>query len=353
MTKFAKDNLLKIALVITMLVFATTCMVSGTLAALSAEYTWTSDTAKTGDFAYSDTNYQFALFGTNDIFPGDAGSGTLSNADFGSNTVSWEFSETNADTIPVVYYTLNSNSEPENLYSKYDFKTQYADKYVKLSGKYAACSSINTSPTSIAAGLSVDAVVYWAWPDVLYSDASGTVYPSSVYDGYNETLCESNGVVDDSMNTFLTTRNFGGGIQQQIEYVATSTVTGGYNLQQVENLVINNGKFNVSGTYYPVYAGGGFKSVNAAYELRSTDAYVFIIPDISNATVESFITDAETAGITVTTDSKKYSVSGDATEGFVATENESGNKAIIFVQPKKGAEKASVSVSITATVTKA
>ena len=120
-------NYAKIAVIAVALAVAATCTVSGTLAAFSATYTWNSDSASAGDIGFRDTVYSFGLFNNSFIVPGDSGSATLTGADFGGHAVEWTFESHNENAMPVVFYSLDEEGNP-------DFSSFYSDGSPRFRG---------------------------------------------------------------------------------------------------------------------------------------------------------------------------------------------------------------------------
>ncbi|MEG1663463.1 MAG: hypothetical protein RR338_05695 [Clostridia bacterium] len=115
----------KVAIVFFMLTIISMSMVGGTFASLSANYVWNSETADTGAFDYADQTFTFSLFGGKDIFPGDSGRSRLSGPNFENNTVTWSFTETNANSIPLIYFVKAKNAETYTYFSSYDYKQRF------------------------------------------------------------------------------------------------------------------------------------------------------------------------------------------------------------------------------------
>lgn len=344
MTKFLKGNLLKIALIFAMLAFAAVCMVSGTLAALSAEYTWTSDTATVGAFDFSDTDYTLELFGADDVYPGDNGSGVLSAPDFGTNTVSWAFAETNSDNIPIVYYVLSSGA-PADMYSKYDFATAYSGCYLKLSDSYVSVSDVSSSSVDLAAALDDGVQIYWSWPDKIYSDNSGAVASGTAVDTYaanNATLCTTLGTFPSELcgSDYVGSNATGSGLPF---YYASDFSGGNYTVVSAEGAyTMSSNKLKYDSNFVPLYSGSEFFVPAGDYSVKGTDCYVFIIKSSKSA---EYKTKLEGIGCTVSVSTQTYGISGTATTDGTAY-------VAVQVFPESAA-RASVSVTITATIVQA
>ncbi|MEG2451203.1 MAG: hypothetical protein RSB09_05645, partial [Clostridia bacterium] len=166
----------KVAIVFFMLTIISMSMVGGTFASLSANYVWDSETADTGAFDYADQTFTFSLFGGKDIFPGDSGRSRLSGPNFENNAVTWSFKETNASSIPLIYFVKAKNAETYTYFSSYDYKTTLPNLFFKLpSATYLSTNSVDTSIASFTANLYEGAELNWVWPANLYT------YSASVY----------------------------------------------------------------------------------------------------------------------------------------------------------------------------
>lgn len=343
MKQFFKRNLYKVALIVTLMAVATVAVTAGTFAALSAEYTWQSDETKAGEFNFANSNVNFTLFNKATVFPGNSGSGTIDKPDFGTNDVVWEFNETNENTIPMVYYFLDGSGNPTNVYSKYDFATVCADKYVKLSNKYVACESISPTASSILGGFATNDTIYWAWPNETYSDAEGTESAVAAYDAYNSDLC----IVAAKFPTTAIINLFSSG--DNLFAVATDVSEGVYTYEESATL-LSGGKGHLktaSENICPLYSNGSFRTVTTADKINATECVLLLVA-ISKAT--ALASAAETAGVNLVIDTTtKYACASNS-----ATVSESGAYylAKLYPDPIDDA-RPTVSVQITATVTQA
>ncbi len=348
MRKFFERNATRIAVIAISILFASTSAASVALAALSANYSW-SDTMQAGDFDFSDSSQTFDLF-EDEVFPGDGGNTTLETPNFGTNNVRWSFSETNANSMPVVFYTLNEGI-PSNLYSKYDFAANLASYYVSLptadSSEYTVCDTITTEPTAIAAGLDTGETLYWSWPLTIYSDTNGTVATGASvtdYDIYCTNLCVA---------TYEINNNVLRGLDGSQSTTKPLIYANGYNSGFVgldlgsDTPTASNGLLKIGENFVQVYNGTTFREVTLDSKLTANDFYVAFV---FASEIDAYLLNINYAGVTGITrlDNNLYKKSGG-----VHVVDASGSRVALKIAPIKINEKATISVTVTATVTQA
>lgn len=348
MREFFERNATRIAVIAISILIASTSAASVALAALSANYSW-SDTMQAGDFDFADSSKTFDLF-ADEVYPGDSGNTTLETPNFGTNNVRWSFSETNADSMPVVFYTLNEGI-PSNLYSKYDFAANLAAYYVSLptadSNAYILCDTVSTEPTAIAAGLDTGETLYWSWPLTIYSDTNGTAATGESvtdYDNYSTALCVA---------TYEINNNVIKGLDGSQSIIKPLIYVNGYNegfvgLELGSNTpTASNGLLKIGENLVQVYNGTTFREVTLDSKLTANDFYVAFVFE---SELSEYVNHLNTAGVTSITrlDNNLYKKSGSV---FVA--DASGSRVALKIAPIKINEKATISVTVTATVTQA
>lgn len=344
-------NYAKIAVIAVALAVAATCTVSGTLAAFSATYTWNSDSASAGDIGFRDTVYSFGLFNNSFIVPGDSGSATLTGADFGGHAVEWTFESHNENAMPVVFYSLDEEGNPDlsSFYSEYDF--------TDLAGFYALCedgtavpvSEVSVDPAAIAQGLGIGKTVCWAWFDTFYTDQTcETEASGSEVDDYEEdcrNICTMTYTFDPYVATWLTdvkSHAFVTGTDGDASLSLSSYSIEEVSVTEFDGLV-KYGEDTVMTEF-----NGMFTLPGSSAELYAQSALWILVP-VSNATDENEAKLAE-AGITFER-GDKYMPDGDASNATSATQNDGGSRVLYKIFPSEAGERAQISVTISATVT--
>ncbi|HIU21262.1 MAG TPA: hypothetical protein IAD51_03350 [Candidatus Limadaptatus stercorigallinarum] len=341
-------NYAKIAVIAVALAVAATCTVSGTLAAFSATYTWNSDSASAGDIGFRDTVYSFGLFNNSFIVPGDSGSATLTGADFGGHAVEWTFESHNENAMPVVFYSLDEEGNPDfsSFYSEYDF--------TDLAGFYALCedgtavpvSEVSVDPAAIAQGLGIGKTVCWAWFDTFYTDqtceteASGSEVDA--YEEYCRNICTQAYAFDAGIGDILgnvSAHAFVTGVAEDALTVCS------FDLGSEKQVV--DGLLTMGGVTVYVERYGMFTSPSASVDLTGDSAVWVLFPAVMSDDADAALSEAgiryEKGGL--------YSLGADVTAAIEAVPDAGGNRILYKIFPSEAGERAQISVTISATVT--
>lgn len=308
-----------------------TCFVSTTFAALSASFTWTSDPVNSGAFDLTDQNYKLSLFGKGEIYPGDFGSEELRGADFGAKTVTWSFRESNSGGIPVIYYVSAAEDSEHGYFSSYDFSNQIgADDYIKLpDGEFIPCGRISTDAVELASKLKEGVKLNWIWPDKLYLKngaeySADTGEKATAYEERNARLCRTDYVFDEAMLR---------DIYDKVLRVATAKIESGFSIITKPAFEFTDGALKE----IPTERNGVFEIYDS---VEKGDAYVFFVQ--------------REAALTLTAAYQNVESGGEYTEDVANNEMHPVTvepvRALIKVYPAASGERASVSVTVEATV---
>ncbi|MEG2688380.1 MAG: hypothetical protein RSA24_04350 [Clostridia bacterium] len=331
----------KVAIVFFMLTIISMSMVGGTFASLSANYVWNSETADTGAFDYADQTFTFSLFGGKDIFPGDSGRSRLSGPNFENNAVTWSFKETNASSIPLIYFVKAKNAETYTYFSSYDYKTTLPNLFFKLpSATYLSTNSVDTSIASFTANLYEGAELNWVWPANLYT-YSASVYKddtspaTTTFLNTNSKLCQNTFGFTDALLAPLN-------IPKAVSNIVVGKKSNGYNFgvaAQDSQFSISNNLLYINKTnLVPIKKlNGEFTSTISTVE--RDDSYYFVL-------TETYLNDFTA---TATANNIKYTLleKCDRDGSF----NQAGNRQIVKIMPSVIGARASVQVSVVATIT--
>lgn len=331
MKNFNKGSIAKVISIIVAVAVISACMAAGTLAALSADYVWSTEDIKAGSFDHSGGSYTFNLFGEREyVYPADTGSCKLSGPNFQDNIVAWSFEETNADFIPMVYYVLDAEGEPEGIYSAYDFSA-LAGLDVMLGSKTASVSDIsNAAATSISSKLGVGETVYWAWPYDFYEDgAAADNADVETYRDYCAELCLTRYAFNPAIAAQLNIESkrpvgyliAGEGQAPIAEWIAGSKL-----------FSLDNGTLKCDGQVLTLFNSSDM-DIAVAGKITSENFYCVLASD---TTAPNIISALSAVGVNA--------VNGGVAEDF-------NGRTIIKIYPNAISERASASVVIKATVT--
>lgn len=339
------------AVVAVVIAAALVCTAAGTLAAFSATYTWSSDTAS-GDFPFSDADYTLELFdGASAIMPGDGGSAVLEGPSFDGYDVAWTFSETNASVLPVVFFVRDAEGAriAGAAYSVYDFSALNGT-YVETetAGERLPLTDVSADPAAFTAALSVGATVCWVWPDAFYADGTGDALSKlaavDAYNAYCRRLC--------------TRYTFDPALADVLNGHALAFVTGGsgeaLTWKGGENgtaVSVSDGFVYVGGSAASVYSSEVFSEAETfATSGLPADAEVWLL--VLSSSLDTITANAQGAGVDdFIVNAGSYAVDS---SHFTATPDSDGIRTLlkIKVAPSAGGGHP-LSVEITATVTAA
>lgn len=344
-----KRNLLRIAILVAMTSLAVTFALSGSLASLSAEYKWTTDMGKAGIFDFQDTEYTLDLF-EDFVYPGNNGQTTITIPDFDENSVEWTFSEQNDRSMPVVFYI--SDSTQDNIvvaYSKYDFST-YTNLFVKLGNAYYSCASVSSDSVGLVSAIEDNVTLGWVWPSCLYSDQEGTVAECPAYNDYNAALCAAKYTFLPKIADFLNTYCVCDDILYSPTHIATSQITGGYQVESVKpaEYSILNDILTISSIPATVFSNNAFIAGDSA-DINANSCYILFIKDSKIFNATDFVQAATTAGVKIELSTQRYELADTA-----MTVSDGGTYALIkiFSNKSETAARPEIGLCITATVTK-
>ncbi|MEG2274028.1 MAG: hypothetical protein RSC44_01715 [Clostridia bacterium] len=331
----------KVAIVFFMLTIISMSMVGGTFASLSANYVWDSETANTGAFDYADQNFTFSLFGGKDIFPGDSGRSRLSGPNFENNTVTWSFTETNANSIPLIYFVKAKSSETYTYFSSFDYNATLPNLFLKLpQNTYLSTNAIGISSAQFVSKLYEGAELNWFWPANIYTSSANnyqqdTSAATTTFLNTNSKLCQNTFGFTDALLAPLN-------IPKAVSNIVVGKKSNGYNFgvaAQDSQFSISNNLLYINKTnLVPIKKlNGEFTSTISTVE--RDDSYYF-------ALTETYLNDFTA---TATANNIKYSLlekcDGDGTL------NQAGNRQIVKIMPSVIGARASVQVSVVATIT--
>lgn len=276
-------------LLFALLIFITT-MLSGTFAVFSATYIWQSNSGIVGVFDYTDTSLPIDLFGDAEIFPSSFGSKKLDGVDFGDHGISWTFSQTDGEEIPILYYVFDGAAK-SGYYSTYDYGASHPSAFIKIGDEYLPTSSVSTTASDLASELQIDSLVCWIWPDKLYafSDPNYVEASGASYDEFlsgNENICKSFASYNfnyENIDSIL--------ITAKLSYVASdgaadesSFAVSQYTGSQFS--VSSGGLLMYNGNYLSIFSNSlnGFTDPNAEYITADGDYYVMHSTALNTAT---------------------------------------------------------------------
>lgn len=343
-------NYAKIAVIAVSLAIAVSCTVAGTLAAFSATYTW-SGSATAGDINFSDTSFTLDIFGDGYIFPGESGSAELGGVDFGENPVEWSFSSSNASVIPVVFYTLSESGTPEadSFYSEYDFSALSAYFAECPDGSAVAMSAVSDDVTALASHLEIGGTLCWAWFFDFFTDETlDTPASGAETDDYREyclSLCHTAYAFPDELAVSAGERlvyAFVTGEEDGVLVLRTFSLVDSY-------LDVRDGLIGVCGVTATVETAGAFATPGSSDALTA-DSAVWVLVPTGESAPSSFEEILDAANVRYSAEGAYSTSQSDDGTGTATPDEENGTRILYKIYPSAVGEKASISVTVTATV---
>ena len=339
-------NYAKVAVVVVALAVAVSCTFAGTLAAFSATYTWDSDQATAGETEFRDTTYTIDLFDDGVILPGDSGSAPLAGQDFGDLSPVWTFSVSNESGIPVIFYLTSAEGKTEegSFFSDYAFPGMDALFVKTPEGESVKVADVSRDPVDIAAKLAVGVLLCWLWPSEFYSDAECLIRAenaaTATYEEYCLALCSAGCAFPEGFAVEAGART--------VNAFATGGDEDSFTVRQFPlaeaYAEVREGVLYMNDVAVSVEENGVFRTPASSDDLTEDCAVWLLVPEDSSTGFESLLDGAvryEKGGL--------YSLSaygGDAD----ASSDPSGNRRLYKLYPEGSGERASLSVSVTASI---